>query len=107
MSMVEKIEIPLPATPGVVQVASAAAATDTDVGSKFAIVAPSEITYGLGRMYQSYRELDPRSTKEVKVFRTLNEAVSFLGVDLLEEADSPRIDAADRGRVSGAATTPH
>jgi hypothetical protein len=45
---------------------------------KFAIVAPRVFEYGLGRMYAAYRSLDPRSTKEVKVFRTVSEAMAWL-----------------------------
>jgi hypothetical protein len=52
--------------------------------SKFAIVAGEELAFGLGRMYQTYRELDPRSTKEVRVFRTLPEAMAYLNVEALE-----------------------
>lgn len=47
--------------------------------SKFAIVAPSDIAYGLGRMYQTYRALDQRSTKQVGVFRSWEKALEFLG----------------------------
>jgi hypothetical protein len=49
--------------------------------SKFAIVAPDDLAFGLGRMYQAYRGLDARSTKHVEVFRTLAEALEFLGMD--------------------------
>jgi hypothetical protein len=49
--------------------------------SKFAIVAQTDVAFGLGRMYQAYRELDRRSTKEVGVFRTMREAQIFLGRD--------------------------
>ena len=47
--------------------------------SKFAIVATSDEAYGLGRMYETYRRLDGKSTKQVAVFRTLSEAYEFLG----------------------------
>jgi hypothetical protein len=46
--------------------------------SRFAIVAPTGEAFGLGRMYEAYRSLDERSTKEVGVFRTLEEALAFL-----------------------------
>jgi hypothetical protein len=46
--------------------------------SRFAIVATTEEAFGLGRMYQTYRGLDDRSTKEVGVFRSLEEALAFL-----------------------------
>ena len=49
--------------------------------SKFAIVAQTDVAFGLGRMYQTYRALDRRSTKEVGVFRTMREALIFLGRD--------------------------
>ena len=38
--------------------------------SKFAIVAPQELVFKLGQMYESYRNLDARSTKKVGVFRS-------------------------------------
>lgn len=57
--------------------------------SKFAIVAPAHLSFGLGRMIQSHRELDPRSTKEVAVFKTLAEALTFLGVEGQVEIPGP------------------
>ncbi|HET9886711.1 MAG TPA: hypothetical protein VFR10_04300 [bacterium] len=49
--------------------------------SRFAIVAPTDIAFGLGRMFQSLRELDRESTKQVGVFRTMQEALNFLQLD--------------------------
>lgn len=48
--------------------------------SRLAIVAPEDLAYGLGRMYQSHRDRLKRSTKDVGVFRTLAEAWAFLNV---------------------------
>lgn len=48
--------------------------------SKFAIVAPQDSAFALGRMYETYRNLDDRSSKQVRVFRTLAEALAFLGL---------------------------
>ena len=48
--------------------------------SKFAIVATTDESFGLGRMYETYRRLEGKSTKQVGVFRSLNEAYAFLGV---------------------------
>ena len=53
-------------------------------GSKLAVVAPSDVAFGLARMYQTYREMDGRGTKEVGVFRSHSEALAFLGIDTLE-----------------------
>jgi hypothetical protein len=33
--------------------------------SRFAIVAPTDFAFGLGRMFDGYRNLDERSTKKV------------------------------------------
>lgn len=64
-----------------IQLASLAASTDQpDKPSRLAIVAPETLHYGLGRMYQAYRELDPRSTKVVRVFRSMDEALGWLGL---------------------------
>lgn len=49
--------------------------------SKLAIVAPQDFAFGLGRMYEAYRELSTGGTKEVKVFRRLEDACAFLGVE--------------------------
>ena len=46
--------------------------------SRFAIVATSDEAYGLGRMYETYRRLEGKSTKQVGVFRSLTEAMAFL-----------------------------
>jgi len=41
-------------------------------------VAPADLVFGLGRMYETYRGLNERSTKEVAVFRTRPEALDWL-----------------------------
>ena len=68
------------------QLARVSAAMDTPSRpSKFAIVAPDDVAFGLGRMYQTYRAFNERSTKEVGVFRSWKRALAFLGL----EADAP------------------
>jgi hypothetical protein len=47
--------------------------------SRFAIVAPTDLAFGLGRMYETFRNLNDRSTKQVGVFRSLDGALAFLG----------------------------
>ena len=92
MTDVEEIAAPLPAGPRIRQLASEAAAQDhPESAGKFAIVAPSSLAFGLGREYQTYRELDLRSKKQVGVFRTLAEALSFLGIETLEGPEPRRI----------------
>ena len=80
MTAVETIEQPSSAR--MRELAALAAAMDArETRSRFAIVAPTSIAFGLGRMFEVFRELDPRSTKEVSVFRTREEATAFLGID--------------------------
>lgn len=46
--------------------------------TKFAIVAPDDLAYGMGRMYETYRTMDERSTREVAVFRGMEEAMAWI-----------------------------
>ncbi len=79
MSEVDSID--LPSVDRIQELARLSAGMDTrSSASRFAIVAPTEIAFGLGRMYEAYRSLDDRSTKEVSVFRSREEALRFLGV---------------------------
>jgi hypothetical protein len=75
-------EIALPSTERVRDLAVLAAGSDAKRGSsKLAIVAPGDLAFALGRMFQANRELDPRTTRTVGVFRSTKEALAFLGVD--------------------------
>ena len=49
--------------------------------SRFAIVAPHGLAFGLGRMYEIYREMNEQSTKQCRVFRTRPEALEWLGLE--------------------------
>jgi hypothetical protein len=77
MTDIEKID--LRSVDRIKQLAELAASMDTTSSqSKFAIVAPGDYAFGLGRMYESYRRLEGRSTKQVGVFRSYAEAMTFL-----------------------------
>jgi hypothetical protein len=77
MSEVEHVAIP--GSHRVSDLASLSAGMDSPAGnSRFAIVAPKDLEFGLGRMYQAYRELDERSRKQVSVFRSMEEALAWL-----------------------------
>jgi hypothetical protein len=80
IDMSEVKQIALPSIERVRDLAKHSASMDAEKApSKFAIVAPSDMAFGLGRMYEMYRDLQARSTKQVAVFRTLKEALEFLG----------------------------
>jgi len=49
--------------------------------SRLAIVVATDLLFGLSRMFQAYRELNRQSSKDVGVFRTIEEALAFLGID--------------------------
>jgi hypothetical protein len=77
MSGVEHIE--LPSIDEVPKLARLSASMDpAGRRSRFAIVAKDDLAFALGRMYETYRGLDSRSTKEVGVFRSLSGALAFL-----------------------------
>ena len=48
--------------------------------TRFAIVAPEDLAFGIGRMFETYREMEKGSTKDVGVFRTVAEAFEFLAI---------------------------
>ncbi len=79
MSDVEHID--LPSIDRVRQLARYSAQMDpAGPASKLAIVAPKDVAYGLGRMYETYRGLDQKSTKRISVFRSMADALAWLGV---------------------------
>jgi hypothetical protein len=78
IDMTHVVDIPMASTQRIQDLASAAAHMDSSSPSRLAIVAPGDVAYGLGRMFQAYREFERKSVKEVGVFRTLDEAWSFL-----------------------------
>ncbi|HEY3215035.1 MAG TPA: hypothetical protein VGK93_00945 [Candidatus Eisenbacteria bacterium] len=80
MTQVSTIAVPSPAR--VRDLAELAAGMDEpSKSSKFAIVAPSDVAFGLGRMFESYRSEMQKGTKEVAVFRTMEEALAFLEIE--------------------------
>jgi hypothetical protein len=81
MSQVEHIIVP--STDRLKELVDLAAGMDPPhAPSKFAIVAPDKLAYDLARFFQAYRELDPRSTKQVNVFKTMAEALEWLGSEV-------------------------
>ncbi|HSA93874.1 MAG TPA: hypothetical protein VLE48_12750 [Terriglobales bacterium] len=72
-----------PASPEqMLELASLAARMDAGgAATKFAMVAPHNVAYGLGRMFQAYRGMERESRKRVGVFRTMEEALKWLGVE--------------------------
>lgn len=66
------------------KLAELSASMDVSTSSRFAIVAPQALAFGLGRMYEIYREMNEHSTKEVRVFRTREEALDWLKLELKE-----------------------
>lgn len=79
IDMSSVLEIAITSPQLVRDLAASAARVDRASGTpRFAIVAPGNLAYGLGRMFQTYREMLDRDTKAVGVFRTPEEAAAFL-----------------------------
>lgn len=58
-----------------------AATMDAMIGeSNLAIIAKGDLDFGLARMFQAFREMNPDSKKIVSVFRSMNDALDFLGI---------------------------
>jgi hypothetical protein len=53
-------------------------ADDPAQTSRLAIIARQDLHFGLGRMYESYRSMQPKHTRQVSVFRTRQEALHWL-----------------------------
>jgi len=51
--------------------------------TRLAIVVNSDLHYGLARMYEAYRSMQPKSVRQVSVFRSREEALRWL------EAEGP------------------
>ena len=75
-SAVEEIEV---TTEGLEAVAHLAAGMDDAAGrSRFAIVVGDSLSYGLSRMYEAFREMDEKSTRQVMIFKQREEALAWL-----------------------------
>ena len=75
-------DIPTPSRNRLRDLAVVSAAADLPAQpSKLAIVAPNALAFGLGRMYEAFRELVALGNKEVAVFRSRGEALKWLGVE--------------------------
>lgn len=98
VDMTHVTDIALPSVDRVQDLASVAAHMDlASAPSRFAIVAPGDLAFGIGRMFQAFREVQKRSTKEVKVFRSLADALAFLKIP--GELELPPLPAAVRSDV--------
>jgi len=49
--------------------------------SRLAIVAPRDFAFGLARMYETYRTMNQRGSKVVSVFRSMQAALDWLGLE--------------------------
>jgi hypothetical protein len=91
VDMSEVEQIALPSVGRVRTLARLSASMDpSSPASKLAIVAPEDLAFGLGRVYEAYREGNDQSTKRVGVFRTRADALTFLGLGGEPEATDCR-----------------
>jgi hypothetical protein len=77
LSEVERVE--LTSTDSIEEFARLAVSMDVPAtATRFAIIAPTDLMFGLGRMYEAYRNLNEQSTKQAQVFRSRHEAMAWL-----------------------------
>jgi hypothetical protein len=78
-SAVDRVALPGPDR--IRQLADMSAAMDAPgTEARLAIVARDKFVFGLGRMYEAYRETNPHSRKKVAVFHALADALHWLGI---------------------------
>jgi hypothetical protein len=66
-------------TEGIKNLVQTAAKTDVQqIKTKLAIIVSLPIAYGLGRMYEAYRTLTSRQSKEVRVFKNYRDALEWI-----------------------------
>jgi hypothetical protein len=71
------------------ELAELASAQDVSgMKSRLAIVAPRDLTYGFARMFETYRGMGQGGQKTVSVFRSMGEALAWLGVPAADRAGS-------------------
>ncbi len=77
MTQVEQVAFVSPEWVG--EIASLAAGLDApQLSTRMAIVAVSEFHVALARLYRTLRSSDPRSTREVRIFPSMAEALAWL-----------------------------
>lgn len=81
MDMSDVGEIVVPSATRIRELAQLSADMDPRTGpTRFAIVAPSDLSFGLGKMFESFRDVMVHGTRQVGVFRTMEDALAFLRV---------------------------
>ena len=64
---------------GLEAVARVAARMDAQVGQgRFAVLVGDHLSYGLSRMYEAFREMSGTSSRQVMIFRRMEEALAWL-----------------------------
>jgi hypothetical protein len=87
VDMTDVGHIALPSAQRVVDLATLSAEMETPSEKsrrppRMAIVAPTDLAFGLGRMYQAYRAMkSDAAPRHVGVFRTMAEALEFLNIE--------------------------
>ena len=51
---------------------------DPDEQSRFAIVIRDSLSFGLSRMYEAFREMHAKSSRQIMIFHHLEEALAWL-----------------------------
>jgi hypothetical protein len=80
IDMSDVVSIAVPSADRIRELARLSASMDEmHFPSKLAIVAPEDLAFALGRMYETLRGFDKQSTKTVRAFRSVGDALAWLG----------------------------
>jgi hypothetical protein len=90
MTAVTKIEMIAQAQDTMKKLASLSSRMDHPaIESKLVIVAPDNLSFGYGRMYEAFRGMEKGGTKTVHVFRSPAEALTLLGIEAIPDRPEP------------------
>lgn len=94
VDMTNVLRIALPSFERVKDLAKLSAEMDSKhPPGRFAVVAPGDVAYMLGRLYKGIRSMVPGASREIGIFRAMEEAEEFLR--------RPRTDSAAGGAGIG------
>jgi hypothetical protein len=85
--MTEVTQIVKPSPESVRRLAKLSATMDSPASGRFAIIAPQDLAFGLGRMYEIFRGMEEDSMKTLRVCRNVEDALAFLELSDLGKWD--------------------
>jgi|SRR5579863_5795123 len=84
VDLTDVTELVMPEVGKAQELANLSASMDNrKTASRFAIFAVTELQFAMGRLYSAWRNEDHRTSKQTQVFRSLPEALEWLGLKFM------------------------